>query len=152
MQPSTLLLPAAFATNCRPLPLSPPLPLPPGHRCLHRHHRGQTHRRPLPKKGNSSSTIQHTNGSTNVKMFTSPDNLDLFNLSIVFEVCDDGRGNLAISKLFAEKNCTFLQSTYSEMTRSTILGGGAPNILRNRYRVRERKLHQWRSPDRLVAG
>jgi hypothetical protein len=26
---------------------------------------------------------QHTNGSTNVKMFTSPDDLDLFNLSTV---------------------------------------------------------------------
>ena len=42
---------------------------------------------------------QHTNGSTNVKTFTSPDNLDLFNLSIVFKVCDVGRGTLAISKL-----------------------------------------------------
>ncbi len=38
-----------------------------------------------------------------MKMFTSPDNLDLFNLSTVFEVCDDGRGNLAISKLLALK-------------------------------------------------
>jgi hypothetical protein len=46
---------------------------------------------------------QRTNGSTNVKMFTSPDDLDLFNLSKVFEVCDDGRGNLAISKLLALK-------------------------------------------------
>jgi hypothetical protein len=44
---------------------------------------------------------QHTNGSTNVKTFTSPDNLDLFNLSTVFEVCDDGQGNLAISKVLA---------------------------------------------------
>jgi hypothetical protein len=44
---------------------------------------------------------QRTNGSTNVKTFTSPDDLDLFNLSTVFEVCDDGRGNLAISKLLA---------------------------------------------------
>jgi hypothetical protein len=42
---------------------------------------------------------QRTNGSTNVKTFTSPDDLDLFNLSTVFEVCDDGQGNLAISKL-----------------------------------------------------
>jgi hypothetical protein len=50
---------------------------------------------------------QRTSGSTNVKMFTSPDDLDLFNLSTVFEVCDDGRGYLAISKLLAEKNCTF---------------------------------------------
>jgi hypothetical protein len=30
---------------------------------------------------------QRTNGSTNVKTFTSPDDLDLFNLSTVFEVC-----------------------------------------------------------------
>jgi hypothetical protein len=44
---------------------------------------------------------QRTNGSTNVKTFTSPDYLDLFNLSTVFEVCVDGRGNLAISKLLA---------------------------------------------------
>jgi hypothetical protein len=43
---------------------------------------------------------QCTNGSTNVKTFTSPDDLDLFNLSTVFDVCDDGRVNLAISKLF----------------------------------------------------
>jgi hypothetical protein len=46
---------------------------------------------------------QCTNGSTNVKTFTSPDDLDLFNISTVFEVCDDGRGNLAISKLLALK-------------------------------------------------
>jgi hypothetical protein len=46
---------------------------------------------------------QRTNGSTNVKMFTSPVDLDLFNLSTVFEVCDVGRGNLVISKLLALK-------------------------------------------------
>jgi hypothetical protein len=44
---------------------------------------------------------QHTNGSTNVKTFTSPDGLDLFNLSTVFDVCDVGQGNLAIIKLLA---------------------------------------------------
>jgi hypothetical protein len=50
MQPSTLLLTAAFAANRRPsLPL-PPLPLPLGRHHLHCHHRGQTHRRSLPKK------------------------------------------------------------------------------------------------------
>ncbi len=38
-----------------------------------------------------------------MKTFTSPDDLDLFNLSTVFEVCDDGRGNLAISKLLYYK-------------------------------------------------
>jgi hypothetical protein len=48
---------------------------------------------------------QRTNGSTNVKLFTSPDNLDLFDISTVFEVCDVGQGNLAISKLLAKKNC-----------------------------------------------
>jgi hypothetical protein len=47
---------------------------------------------------------QRTNNSTNVNMFTIPDDLDLFNLSTVFEVCDDGRGTfLAISKLLALK-------------------------------------------------
>jgi hypothetical protein len=44
---------------------------------------------------------QRTNGSTKVKTFTCPDDLDLFNLSTVFEVCDDGRGNSAISNLLA---------------------------------------------------
>jgi hypothetical protein len=44
---------------------------------------------------------QRTSGSTNVKTFTSPVNLDLFNLSTVFEVCDVGQGHLAISKLLA---------------------------------------------------
>jgi hypothetical protein len=33
---------------------------------------------------------QRTNGSTNMKMFTRPDSLDLFNLSTVFEVSDVG--------------------------------------------------------------
>jgi hypothetical protein len=46
---------------------------------------------------------QRTNGSTNVKTFTSPDDLDIFNLSTVFEVCDDGQGNLVISNLLAFK-------------------------------------------------
>jgi hypothetical protein len=53
------------------------------------------------KKRQQQQHHQRTNGSTNVKMFTSPDDLDLFNLSTVFEVGDDGRGNLAISKLLA---------------------------------------------------
>jgi hypothetical protein len=47
---------------------------------------------------------QRTNGSTKVKTFISPDDLDLFNLSTVFEVCDVGQGNLAIGKLLALKN------------------------------------------------
>jgi hypothetical protein len=44
---------------------------------------------------------QRTNGSTKVKMFTSTPYLNLFILSTVFEVFDDGQGNLAISKLLA---------------------------------------------------
>ncbi len=42
---------------------------------------------------------QCANASTNVKTFTNPDNLDLFKLSTVFEVCDIGWGNLVIGKL-----------------------------------------------------
>jgi hypothetical protein len=64
---------------------------------------------------------QRTNGSTNMKMFTSPVYLDLFNLSTVFEVCDVGQGNLAISKLLDLKNVgIFLQSTYYWMSRSIV--------------------------------
>jgi hypothetical protein len=42
-----------------------------------------------------------------MKTFTSPDNLDLFSLCTVFEVCDVGQGNLSIVKLLAKNNCTF---------------------------------------------
>ncbi len=42
-----------------------------------------------------------------MKMFTNQDDLDLFNLSTVFEVCDDDQGNLLISKLLALKKCAF---------------------------------------------
>jgi hypothetical protein len=49
------------------------------------------------ESGNSSTS----NGSTIVKTFTSLDDLDSFNLSTAFEVCDVGQGNLAISKLLA---------------------------------------------------
>jgi hypothetical protein len=44
---------------------------------------------------------QHTSCRTIVKTFTSPDNLDLFNLSTVFEVYDVGQVNLEIIKLLA---------------------------------------------------
>jgi hypothetical protein len=53
------------------------------------------------RKRQQQQRHKRTNGSTNVKTFTSPDNLDLLNLSTVFEVCDDGQGNLAISNLLA---------------------------------------------------
>jgi hypothetical protein len=60
-----------------------------------------------------------------VKTFASPVDLDLFNLSTVFEVCDVGRGNLAISKLLALKNFgPFFLSKYYWMSCSTFLGGG----------------------------
>ncbi len=39
------------------------------------------------RKRQQQQCHQRTNGSTNVKTFTSPDDLDLFNLSTVFEVC-----------------------------------------------------------------
>jgi hypothetical protein len=48
-----------------------------------------------------------------MKMFTSPVDLDLFNLSTVFEVSDVGRGNLAISKLLALKNCVFFGNLHT---------------------------------------
>jgi hypothetical protein len=53
------------------------------------------------RKRQQQQDHQRTNGSTKVKMFTSPNDLDLFNLSTVFEVSDDSQGNLAISKLLA---------------------------------------------------
>ncbi len=76
-------------------------------------------------------------------MFTSPVDLDLFNLSTVFEACDVGQGILAISKLLALKKFgPFLQSTYYWMSCSTFLGGGAPchyisKTVRMRYHHRE---------------
>jgi hypothetical protein len=86
MQLSMLSLPAASAANRRPLPPPPPLPLPPGRHHLHRHHRGQTCCRSLHH--------QHTNGSNNVKTFTSPD--DWTYLTYL-----QYQGNLAITKLLA---------------------------------------------------
>jgi hypothetical protein len=103
MQPSLLSLPAAFANNRRP---SPP-------RC--RWAATASTATTVVKlavvkcqrKRQQQQHHQRTNGSTNVKTFTSPDDLDLFNLSTVFEVCDDGRGNLAISNFLAKKKFTF---------------------------------------------
>jgi hypothetical protein len=103
MQPLTLLLLAAFAASCRPLP--PPLP----RRCRWAATASTAttmvkltviHCR---RKRQQQQHHQHINGSTNLITFTSPDDLDLFNFSTVFEVCDDGQGNLAIHKLLALK-------------------------------------------------
>jgi hypothetical protein len=65
MRPSTLSLPAASAINCFQPPPLPPQPPPP------------------PPWSNSPSYIVKERG---MNTFTSPDNLDLFNLSTVFEV------------------------------------------------------------------
>ena len=56
-------------------------------------------------------------------MFTSPDYLDLLNLSTVFDVCDVGRGNLAISKLLAKKKCTFFAIYILQDASITYFGG-----------------------------
>jgi hypothetical protein len=89
MQPSMLWLPAAFTANRRPLPPPPPLPLPPGHHHLHCTTVVKLTIFHCQRKA-TAAAHQHTNGSTNVKTFTSPDDLDLFNLSTIFEVYDDG--------------------------------------------------------------
>ncbi len=113
MQPLTLSLPDTFAANRRPPPPLPLQPLPPSCHHRHRHHHGRTHHCPLPKKGATAAPPPAYQRQHNMEMFTSPDDLDLFNLSTVFEVCDVGRGNLAISKLLALKNFgPFLQYTY----------------------------------------
>jgi hypothetical protein len=83
MQLSTLLLPAAFAANRRSLPPLPPLPLPPGCHRLHRHPVVKLAIAHCQRKRQQQQHHQRINGSTNVKMFTSPDDLDLFNLSTV---------------------------------------------------------------------
>jgi hypothetical protein len=89
-----LSLLAAFAANRCSLPPPPPLLLLPGRHHLHRHHRGQTFRCPLPKKEATAAHHQHTNGSTKVKTFTSPD--DWTYLTYL-----QYQGNLAITKLVA---------------------------------------------------
>jgi hypothetical protein len=96
-----LSLPAAFAANRHPPPPLPPLPLPPSRHPRHCHHLVKLTVIHCQRKRQQQHHHQRTNSSTNVKIFTSPDDLDLLNLSTVFEVCDVGQGNLAISKLLA---------------------------------------------------
>jgi hypothetical protein len=84
--PTTAIASAAAATG-------PPLPPPPplwSNSLLF-----------IAKERQQQQHHQRTNGSTNMKPFTSPEDMDLFNLSTVFEVCADGQGNSAISKLLA---------------------------------------------------
>jgi hypothetical protein len=94
-------LPAAFAANRCPSPPPPPLPLPLGRHRLHRRHCGQTRHHQMPKKEATAAAPPVYQWQHQGEIFTSPDDLDLFNLSTVFEVCDDGQGNLAISNLLA---------------------------------------------------
>jgi hypothetical protein len=96
-----LLLPAAFTANRHPLPPPPLLPLPPSRQAATTTPMVERTIINCQRKRQQQHHHQHTNGSTNVKTFTSSVKLDLFNLSTVFEVCDVGQGNLAISKLLA---------------------------------------------------
>jgi hypothetical protein len=117
-------------------PLLPPIVIHCCHRCRYRCRQAAATTTTTPvvkltvvhcqRKRQQQHHHQHTNSSTNVKTFTNPVDLDLFNLSTVFEACDVGQGNSEISKLLALKNFgPFLQSTYYWMSRSTFLGGGA---------------------------
>jgi hypothetical protein len=99
----TLSLPAAFAANCRPSPPPPPLPLPPDHHRLQRHHHGQTCRHPLPKKEATAAAPPAYQWQHQRENVYKSRRLGHIKLSTVFEVFDDGRGNLAISKLLAKK-------------------------------------------------
>jgi hypothetical protein len=86
----------AAGLYCPPQP-PPMLPLLLGCHCHHCNHHGQTHCCPLPKK---EHLYQCTNGSTNLKTFTSQTTWTYSTYLQYFEVCDVGQGNLAISKLF----------------------------------------------------
>jgi hypothetical protein len=97
-----LSLPALAANHCLLPPPPPlPLPLPPAATASTATTMVKLAVVHCQRKRQQQQHHQRTNSSTNVKTFTSPDDLDLFNLSTVFEVSDDGRGNLAISKLLA---------------------------------------------------
>jgi hypothetical protein len=53
----------------------------------------------LPKKEATAAAPPVYQWQHQYEKFTSPDDFNLFNLSFVFELCDVGQGNLAISKL-----------------------------------------------------
>jgi hypothetical protein len=92
---------------------------------------------------------QHTNGSINVKTFTSPVNLDLFNLSTVFEVCDVGQRNLAISKLLSFfKNGPFLR-IYILLDESLYIFGRWCDTYFNKKTLSAtpRPLNHWKAED-----
>jgi hypothetical protein len=118
MRQSTLSLPAALAANRRPLPPPPPLPLPPGRHCLHRYHRGQTCRRSLPKKEATAAAPPAYQWQHQRENVYKSRRLDLFNLSTVLREFSD------YQVVSFKKIVPFLRFTYSQMTRSTFLGGG----------------------------
>jgi hypothetical protein len=61
------------------------------------------------QSGNNSTTPSvPANGSTNVRMFTSPDDLGLFNLSTVFEVCNVGQGILQVASTYSKMFCPII--------------------------------------------
>jgi hypothetical protein len=83
MQPSMLLLPAAFAANHRPSLPPPPLPLLPGRHHLHRHHCGQTCQCSLPKKEATTAAPPAYQQQHQRENIYKSRLLDLFNLSSV---------------------------------------------------------------------
>ncbi len=68
---------------------------------------------------------QHTNGSTNVKTLTSPDDLDLFNLSTVFVLVE---GIQQFASCWHKKIVLFMHSTYSKMSGLMFWGGGVGGL------------------------
>jgi hypothetical protein len=74
---SSIAATAAAAAAAGPPPPPPPPPWSNSPLSIAKEDQQQEHR-------------QRTNSCTKVKTFTSPDDLDLFNLSTAFEVCDDG--------------------------------------------------------------
>jgi hypothetical protein len=85
----------------------PLLPLPLGHHGCHRHHGGQTHNCPLPKKEATAAPPLAYQWQHRLENVYKSRQLGLIYLSTVFEVCDVSQGNSAISKLLAWKNYTF---------------------------------------------
>ncbi len=126
MQPSTLLLPAAFATNYHPPPPPPPLLLLPSHRRLHCHHHGQTHRRPLPKKeATAAAPPAYQRQHQHENVYKSRWLGLIYLIYSIWRVQCRSREFSNYQVVSFKKNVPFLQSTYSKMHCLTYLGGGA---------------------------
>jgi hypothetical protein len=102
-----LLLSATFAANRHRTPPRPPLPLPPAITASTATTVVKLAIVHCQRKRQQQHHHQRNNGSTNVKMFTSPDDLDLFNLSTVSREFS----NYQVVSL--NNFGPFLQSTYS---------------------------------------